>query len=133
MIGYGALLAAGAMLLQWLDYRWLVFAQPGAFYVGIVALLFLGVGIAVGARTLRAPQPPPFDGNPRVLAALRISPRELDVLKELAAGHSNKEIGRRLGIAPDTVKTHVARLYEKLEARRRTDAVLRARELGILP
>ncbi len=55
------------------------------------------------------------------------------MLKELAAGHSNQDIARRLNIAPDTVKTHLAKLYGKLEAKRRTDAVNRARELGILP
>ena len=54
------------------------------------------------------------------------------MLKELAAGRSNKEIARRLAVSPNTVKTHLARLYEKLGAERRTDAVNRARELGII-
>ena len=61
-----------------------------------------------------------------------MSGRELTVLEELAAGRSNKEIARRLGISPETVKTHVARLYERLGARRRVDAVNRARELGLV-
>ena len=74
----------------------------------------------------------PFDGNPQAQASLGISPRELAVLQELAAGRSNKEIAQRLGVSPNTVKTHVARLYEKLGARRRTDAIARARALGIL-
>jgi ATP/maltotriose-dependent transcriptional regulator MalT len=78
------------------------------------------------------PAAAPFDGNPRALASLGISPRELRVLEELAAGHSNKEIAARLHVSPHTVKTHVARLLEKLEAKRRTDAIARARELGIL-
>ena len=60
-----------------------------------------------------------------------ISAREMTVLKELAAGHSNKEIAARLHVSPNTVKTHVARLFEKLGARRRTDAINRAREIGI--
>jgi ATP/maltotriose-dependent transcriptional regulator MalT len=54
------------------------------------------------------------------------------VLTELAAGHSNKEIARRLDVSPNTIKTHVARMFEKLGARRRTDAIARARELGLL-
>ena len=66
------------------------------------------------------------------MAALGISGRELEVLHALAAGQANKEIARSLGVSPNTVKTHVARLYEKLEAKRRTDAVARARALGIL-
>jgi len=58
----------------------------------------------------------PFDGNPKAVASLGISPRELVVLKELAAGRSNKVIARRLEVSPNTVKTHLARLYEKLGA-----------------
>ena len=72
-------------------------------------------------------------GNPRAAEALGISPRELEVLREIAAGHSNKEIAARLHVSPNTVKTHVARLLEKLEARRRTDALRKARELGLVP
>ena len=66
-------------------------------------------------------------------AALGISARELAVLHEIAAGHSNKEIAARLHVSPNTVKTHVARLLEKLGAKRRTDALRRARELGLMP
>ena len=66
------------------------------------------------------------------MAALGISGRELEVLQALASGQANKEIARTLGVSPNTVKTHVARLYEKLGAVRRTDAVARARELGIV-
>ncbi len=78
-------------------------------------------------------KPATFDGNPKALAALGISPRELAVLQALAGGRSNKEIAIALDVSPNTVKTHVANLFEKLEARRRTDAINRARELGILP
>jgi DNA-binding NarL/FixJ family response regulator len=90
------------------------------------------LGIFVGTRALRAPPRPPFDGNPKALSTLGISPRELEVLQALAAGRSNKEIATRLHVSPNTVKTHVARILEKLGARRRTDAINRARELGIL-
>jgi ATP/maltotriose-dependent transcriptional regulator MalT len=63
---------------------------------------------------------------------LGISDRELEVLTLLAAGRSNKEIARHLEVSPNTIKTHVARLFEKLGARRRTEAILRARELGVI-
>jgi ATP/maltotriose-dependent transcriptional regulator MalT len=66
------------------------------------------------------------------VAALGLSPRELEVLGELLAGRSNQEIAERLGVSLNTVKTHVARLLGKLGAKRRGDAVARARELGIL-
>jgi len=129
---YGILLALGAVGLQWLDYQRLARAHPGEIYIFLVALAFLALGLFIGARVIAAPEPAPFDGNPKALASLGISPRELRVLEELAAGRSNKEIAARLFVSPHTVKTHVARLLEKLDAKRRTDAIARARELGIL-
>jgi DNA-binding CsgD family transcriptional regulator len=129
---YGILLAVAAVGLQWLDYQRLARAHPGEIYVFLIALGFLALGLFIGARVIAAPAPAPFDGNPKALASLGISRRELRVLEELAAGHSNKEIAARLHVSPHTVKTHVARLLEKLDAKRRTDAIARARELGIL-
>lgn len=125
------LLAGGTFALQWLDYQRLVRTNPGEIYIALIAGAFLALGVVVGIR-LAAPAPPPAAGNPAALAGLGISPRELDVLRALAAGQSNKEIARSLAIAPSTVKTHVARLFEKLGAVRRTDAIARAREIGIL-
>lgn len=130
---YGGLLAAGALVLQWLDYQRLARTHLGDVYLFLVAAGFLALGVFVGARIVGAPRPAAFDGNPQALAALGVSPRELTVLKALAAGRSDKEIARELNLSPHTVKTHVRRLFEKLQARRRTDAVNRARELGILP
>lgn len=130
---YGAVLAVGTLALQWVDYQRLARARSGEIYVFLIAAAFLALGIFVGARAFRAvPKPPPFDGNPKALAALGISPRELTVLEEIAAGRSNKEIAARLRVSPNTVKTHVAQLFEKLGAKRRTDAINRARELGIV-
>jgi DNA-binding NarL/FixJ family response regulator len=130
---YGALLAAGTLALQWLDYERLARAHSGEIYVFLIAVAFLALGVYIGARVLGGPKPAAFDGNPQAQAALEISARELDVLKELAAGRSNKEIALQLQVSPNTVKTHVARLFEKLGAKRRTDAINRARELGIVP
>jgi DNA-binding CsgD family transcriptional regulator len=129
---YGALLAVGVLALEWLDYQRLARTQTGDLYVLLIAAGFLALGVFVGRRLFSGPAPLPFDGNPRAQAALGVTARELTVLQELAAGRSNKEIARRLGISPETVKTHVARLYERLEARRRVDAINRARELGLV-
>jgi len=131
---YGLALAAGAALLQWLDYQRLARAQSELAYVVLIAAGFLALGVWAGVKLLghRAPPAPPFDGNPQAQASLGISPRELEVLEQLAAGLSNKEIAARLNVSPHTVKTHVARLFEKLGARRRTEAILKARELGLL-
>lgn len=131
---YGVLLALGTLGLQWLDYQRLARAHSGEFYVFLVAAAFLALGLYIGARVIGRPAPPPlFDGNPQATGTLGVSPRELTVLHELAAGRSNKEIADRLHLSPHTVKTHVARLFEKLGARRRTEAILKARELGIVP
>jgi DNA-binding CsgD family transcriptional regulator len=131
---YGALLAAGSVALDWLDYQRLARAHSGDIYVFLVAVAFLALGVFIGVRVIGRPaDPAPFDGNPEGQAALGISARELDVLHELAAGFSNKEIAARLAVSPNTVKTHVARLFEKLGAKRRTDAINRARELGLVP
>ncbi|MFO1337120.1 MAG: response regulator transcription factor [Burkholderiaceae bacterium] len=131
---YGVLLALGTLGLQWLEYQRLARAHSAELYVFLVAAGFLALGLYIGARVIGRPAPPPaFDGNPQARGTLGISPRELTVLHELAAGRSNKEIAERLHLSPHTVKTHVARLFEKLGARRRTEAILKARELGIVP
>ena len=130
--GYGALLAAGTLVLALLDYQRVMrthFADAATFLIGAG---FLALGIYIGMRVVKTPAPASFDGNPQAQASLGISPRELAVLAELAAGRSNKEIARQLDVSPNTVKTHVARLFEKLGARRRTDAIAKARELGII-
>ena len=130
---YGAILAAGACGLQWLQYRYLVHAYPLEAYLGLIGLIFLVLGILIGARFFRrAPHAVPFEANTQVQQTLGISEREMQVLKLLADGRSNKEIASDLDVSPNTVKTHIARLFEKLEVRRRTEAILRARELGML-
>jgi DNA-binding CsgD family transcriptional regulator len=130
---YGVLLAAGTLGLQWLDYQRLVRVHSGDVYIFLIAAAFLILGLYVGARVLGARPPPAnFDGNPKARAALKISASEMTVLEQIAAGRSNKEIAARLKISPNTVKTHAARLFEKLGAKRRTDAVKKARELGIV-
>jgi DNA-binding NarL/FixJ family response regulator len=130
---YGSLLAAGTLALEWLDYRRLAYSRSTALYVFLVALAFLALGIYIGTRVLARHAPTePFDGNPKAQEALGISARELVVLRAIANGKSNKEIAAQLEVSPNTVKTHIARLFEKLGAKRRTDAINRARELGIV-
>ena len=129
---YGLILAAASLGLRWLEYRYLVRAYTVEVYVALVALAFLGLGVWAGARLFRRVPSVAFAPNTRVQQTLGISERELTVLGLLAAGRSNKEIATKLDISPNTVKTHVAKLYEKLEVKRRTAAILRARELGIL-
>ena len=131
---YGGLLAAGVFVLQWIEYQQYARMHSDEVRVALLAALFLGVGVWIGAQLFRTPDSmePQADGNPKAQAALGISEREKDVLVLLAEGFSNKEIARKLGVSPNTVKTHVARLFEKLEAGRRTQAVQKARDLGLV-
>ncbi len=134
ILTYGLVLAAGAFVLQWLQFGIFARTYPTEIYIGLIALGFMGLGAWAGARLFRRPVAETvFETNTRALASLGISERELEVLRLLAAGCSNKEISARLNVSPNTVKTHVSNLYGKLEVKRRTEAVLRARELGVLP
>ena len=130
---YGAVLAAGTFVLEWLQFRFLVRTHAAETYVALVAAAFLGLGIWLGAKLFRRAPATPFEANVRAQETLKISGRELEVLELLAAGQSNKEIARRLAVSPNTVKTHVTKLLEKLQARRRTEAIQKARELGVIP
>jgi DNA-binding CsgD family transcriptional regulator len=131
-IGYGVCLAAGAFLLQWMDYSQFARSNSWELYAALIAAGFLALGLWAGARIF-GPQPPLAPGNPAAQEGLGISPREMEVLLEIAAGRSTKEIANNLSVSPATVKTHIARLFEKLEAKRRTDAIAKARALGLVP
>jgi DNA-binding CsgD family transcriptional regulator len=130
---YGSLLAALAVGLQWLEFQYVVRTHATETYVVLVALAFLGLGLWAGARLFRR-APPAAEFSPNTLAqqSLRISERELEVLGRLAAGQSNKQIAQDLGVSPNTIKTHVANLFAKLEVSRRTEAILKGRELGLI-
>lgn len=131
---YGLALAIAAFTLQWLEYRFFVRTHAIEMYLFLLAVGFTLLGLWVGRRlTAAAAGPSTFVRNEAALKSLGVTEREYEVLTLLAAGLANKEIARRLDLSPNTVKTHLARLYEKLGAARRTDAVQRARELSLLP
>ena len=130
---YGLAVAGGAFLLEWFEYQHAVRLFSTPIFVALVALIFTVLGIWVGNRlTARSPSPV-FERNESALAYLGISDREYEVLELLARGHSNREIAKALFVSPNTVKSHVGRLYEKLGVSRRTQAVQRARSLRMLP
>ncbi|MBI3437798.1 MAG: response regulator transcription factor [Proteobacteria bacterium] len=130
---YALALAAGALALQWLQYRFLVHAFPSEIYIALIATAFAGLGVWAGLKLARSAAPVEFEKNAAAIASLGLTPREQDVLTHLAVGNSNKEIARKLGVSPNTVKTQIASLYQKLEVQRRTQAVQKARELAIIP
>ncbi|UVO53422.1 response regulator transcription factor [Sphingomonas sp. SUN039] len=130
---YGLALAAVALLLDWLDYSHAMRLHSTEFYVLCIAVLFVALGIWVGHRLTPSPRSAMFVPNAAALQSLGISAREAEVLTLIAAGHSNKVIARQLAISPNTVKTHVSHVFEKLEVASRTQAVDRARSFDILP
>jgi DNA-binding CsgD family transcriptional regulator len=132
MLTYGAILALLVFLLEWLNYKHSFHAWPTEIYVAIIAVLFVGIGIWVGNRLTARPRQP-FARNDAAIRSLGISAREFEVLELLAAGCANKVIARQLAISPNTVKTHIARIFEKLDVASRTQAIRKAQALDILP
>ena len=129
---YGLLLAGLALLLTWLDFRYALRSIDSQIYILSLAVIFTTIGAWAGARLTARPPSQPFRQNEKAMRYLGISAREARVLELLAEGHSNKEIARLLGISPNTVKTHVASLFAKLDSTRRTQAIQKARSLQIL-
>lgn len=133
VIVWALALAAGAFALQWLEYQYLVMAFSREIYVGIIATVFAGGGLWVGWRLSSRPRGPGFQRNEAAIAALGLTRQELRALELIADGQSNKEMARTLGVAPNTVKTHLANLFAKLEVGRRTQALAKARDLALIP
>lgn len=131
-LGLGVLLAA----LQAVQYRLLVLDHSLEIYIGLVAVLFTVLGIWAGRRwskkTPGAPEMTTEANLEQVLEKLHITPREFEVLQWIAQGLSNQEIAAQMFVSLNTVKTHTANLFSKLEVQRRTQAVQKAQELGLL-
>ena len=130
---YAGAIALAAFALAWVEFSYVTRVFSGEIYVILIALAFTGLGVWAGARLTPSRRSDPFARNEAALRSLGVTAREYEVLERIAAGRANKEIARDLGVSPNTVKTHAARLYEKLEARRRTEAVEKARALGLIP
>jgi DNA-binding CsgD family transcriptional regulator len=134
-------------LLQWTEFHFVVLEHSVAIYGVLIAILFAGAGIWLGTRLL-APRerivdriveisvpaaPTPFASDHTARERLGITRREMEILELVARGLSNREIGETLFVSENTVKTHCSRAFDKLGARRRTEAVQRSKELGLLP
>jgi DNA-binding CsgD family transcriptional regulator len=136
IILYGVALAALTAILKFIEYRFFVRDLSLEFYLGVVAVLFAGLGMWAGQRLTRRKvviATPDFKLNEPELQRLGISKREYEVLELMAQGLSNQEIADKLFVSLNTIKTHSSNLFVKLDARRRTQAVRRAKELGLLP
>jgi DNA-binding CsgD family transcriptional regulator len=159
---YGLLGGLLIVALKIVEYRYLVVTHSIEIYGGLVALLFSLLGIWLGRRLARpretvivrevevpvevrvpvevpmrvevpASEPRPFVRDAARLEQLAITPRELEILELIAAGLSTREMADRLCVSENTVKTHASRLFDKLSAKRRTQAVQIAKQAGIIP
>ena len=131
------------VLLKLIEYRFLVMERSLEIYGGLVALVFASVGIWLGLKFARTKEtvvvrevPVPtreFIMDEARLETLGITAREFEILELIAGGMSNREIAEKLFVSENTVKTHSSRLFDKLSAKRRTQAVQIAKELRLIP
>lgn len=143
---YGAILGAMVFLLNWLELRFIIFEHSFEIYAGAIAIIFTALGIWLATKLTRpkvetvivekhvytAP-PEQFVLDEKQFAITGMTRRELEVLELIAIGLSNEEIGARLFVSLNTIKTHSSRIFEKLDVKRRTQAVERAKRLGLIP
>ena len=134
VIFYAIALALAVAALEWLEYRYVTRAFSTEIYIVLLAAGFAGLGLWAGQRLTqrRAPATRGFERNDAAVRSLGLTPRECQILELLASGQSTKEIARQLGISPNTAKTHLARVYEKLEVPDRAAAVAEAFKRGLL-
>jgi DNA-binding CsgD family transcriptional regulator len=130
---YGVLLALAAVGLEWLRFRHVTRIDSTEIYVAILAIGFIALGIWVGRKLTPQPRQADFERNDAAIRSLGLTTRECEILNHLASGQSTKELARTFAISPNTVKTHLARVFEKLEVQNRMQAVEKARWLALIP
>ena len=146
VIVYGLLCGVLIAVLKLIEYRWLVVDYSVEIYGALIASVFAAVGIWLGLKLTRpkerlvvqqvrveVPAPVGFTRDEQRVEELRLTPRELEILELMASGLSNREIAHRVHVSENTVKTHSSRVFDKLGARRRTQAVQLGKELRIIP
>src|SRR4051812_1760680 len=141
---YGLVGGLLIVLLKVVEYRFLVIEHSIEIYGGLIATVFAVLGIWLGLKLTRTKEKvvikeipvaavERFTLNQTRLQELGITPRELEILGLIARGMSNREIAEKLFVSENTVKTHSSRLFDKLSARRRTQAVQLGKEFGLIP
>lgn len=143
---YGAALAALLFLLRWLELRFILFDHSLEIYVGCLAILFTSLGIWLALKLTKPKietvmvekevyiiRKEGFIPNHDLISELQLSKRELEILDLIAQGCSNEEIAKRIFVSLSTVKTHNQNLFLKLDVKRRTQAVEKAKRLQLIP
>lgn len=146
IILYGVCLALLLFLLKWLELRLIIINHAFEVYIGAIAAIFTALGIWLALKLTKpkvrtvivekevyVQNGGEFTLNEQELQQLGLSNRELEVLQLMAAGLSNQEIAGRLFVSLNTIKTHSSRLFEKMDVKRRTQAVEKAKRLRIIP
>ena len=145
-IVYSTCLALLLFLLKWLELRFIIFDYSLEIYIGFIAFIFTALGIwlalklskpkietVVVEKEVYKSRNENFILNKSLVTQLELSNRELEILGLMAEGNSNQEIANRLFVSLSTVKTHNQNLFEKLDVKRRTQAVEKAKRLNLLP
>lgn len=153
IILYGAALAGILLLLKWLEFRFVIMDHSFEMYIGAIALIFTGLGIWLALKLAKSKvrvetiiverevfvtkpaqdrSAENFVPDETALVKMGISKREWEVLVLMSEGLSNQEIADRLFVSLNTVKTHSSNLFEKLDVKRRTQAVEKGKRLGLL-
>jgi DNA-binding CsgD family transcriptional regulator len=141
---YGLIAGILIAVLKWTEYRFLVIEHSFEIYGGLIAATFAVLGIWLGlkltgtrqrivVKEVPVPAAEPFVPDERKREDLGITPRELEILELIAQGMSNREIAGKLYVSENTVKTHSSRVFDKLGAKRRTQAVQFGKQFGLLP
>jgi two-component system, NarL family, response regulator LiaR len=141
---YGLIAGILIAALKWMEYRFLVIEHSVEIYGGLIAATFAALGIWLGLKLTGRPERvvikevpvpavEPFVPDDAKREELGITPRELEILGLIAQGLSNREIAEKLFVSENTVKTHSSRVFDKLGAKRRTQAVQLGKELRLIP
>ena len=127
---YGVVAGVLLVVLQAVQYKTMIRDMRLELYAGVIAILFMIIGVVVGLQFVKRKSTNAVDSTKA--NQLNLSVRELEVLHLLADGYSNQEIADKLFVSLNTIKTHISKLYQKLNVSRRTQAVQKARDLAIL-
>ena len=143
---YSISLAFLLFLLKWLELRFIIFDYSPEIYIGFIAFIFTALGMwlalklskpkietVVVEKEVYISRNENFVLNKSLVAKLELSKRELEILVLMGEGNSNQEIANRLFVSLSTVKTHIQNLFEKLEVKRRTQAIDKAKRLHVIP
>src|SRR6187549_3668727 len=143
---YSISLAFLLFLLKWLELRFIIFTHSFEIYIGSIAIIFTALGIwlalklskpktetIVVEKEVYVTRNENFVLDTALVSQLELSKRELEILGLLAAGHSNQEIAEKIFVSLSTVKTHIQNLFEKLDVKRRIQAVEKAKRLRLIP